>query len=95
MDILQALDVLAKLPTVPEMARTCWQEIGSLRRKVDSLERSNIALESLRPVWAQGYSSDSEAAQASAAALSEIWERLGVHNQTAAMQRLNDLLGAH
>lgn len=46
------------------------------------------ALEALRPHWAQGHSSDSVAAQASTAALSQIWEALGATNQTEAMERV-------
>lgn len=54
--------------------------------------RAETTLEVLRPVWAQGYTSDSQAAQATANALAEIWQILGVDNQTAAMQRLRDIL---
>jgi hypothetical protein len=45
----------------------------------------------LRPVWAQGFTSDSQAAQANGNALSELWAELGVQNQTDAMQALYDL----
>ena len=45
-------------------------------------------LESLRPIWAQGYTSDSVAAQMTSAALTEIWRALGVENQTDAMAKL-------
>ena len=58
--------------------------IGMVRDK----DRSVAALESLRPHWAQGYSSDSLAAQSSSAALSQIWTELGVDNQTDAMEVL-------
>ena len=92
MDILEALDVIAELPTQPEMAKKCAKEIRRLKRLVNELERSNIALEALRPVWAQGWSSDSQAAQASAAALSEIWGFLDVLNQTDAMESLKNLV---
>lgn len=51
-------------------------------------KRAEEALEQLRPVWAQGWTSDSVAAQSSVNALSEIWAFLGVDNQTAAMSRL-------
>lgn len=53
--------------------------------------QAEATLEALRPVWAQGWSSDSEAAQASANALSELWQVLGVENQTAAMDTLREL----
>lgn len=49
-------------------------------------------LETMRPVWAQGWTTDSMAAQASATALAGLWQALGVDNQTAAMQRLDKLI---
>lgn len=61
----------------------------------DTLAREKetvVALEGLRPVWAQGWSDDSTAAQASAAALSDLWETLGVDNQTAAVEELAKLI---
>jgi hypothetical protein len=45
----------------------------------------------MRPVWAQGFTSDSEAAQASSTALAEIWAILEVTNQTDAVARLRVL----
>lgn len=51
-------------------------------------DQAEVALAALRPVWAQGFTSDSEAAQANGAALGEIWEFLGVTDQTAAMKAL-------
>lgn len=59
------------------------------RRRAEAAE---ALLEQMRPVWAQGYTSDSEAAQASSNALSELWGLLGVDNQTAAMEKLRGLL---
>jgi hypothetical protein len=50
------------------------------------------AIEQLRPQWAQGYTSDSMAAQASTAALSQVWTLLGVDNQTDAMQKLRNIV---
>jgi hypothetical protein len=52
---------------------------------------ATAVLEELRPVWAQGWTSDSVAAQASAGALAELWKELGVDNQTAAMEALRAL----
>lgn len=46
------------------------------------------ALNVLRPVWAQGHTSDSLAAQAHGSALAEIWHYLDVDNQTDAMAKL-------
>ena len=57
------------------------------------LKRSNDALEALRPVWAQGWTNDSVAAQASGAALAQLWNMLGVQNQTQAMATLAELKG--
>ncbi len=93
MDILDALDVIGKLPDQATMAKSCTREIRVLRKKVTELEQSNIALEMLRPFWAQGFSSDSVAAQSSGNALTDIWELLGVANQTAAMEKLRELVG--
>lgn len=49
-------------------------------------------LEAMRPHWAQGYTSDSTAAQASTAALSQLWGLLGVTSQTEAVAALKTLL---
>jgi hypothetical protein len=57
-------------------------------------ERSDAAFEEMRPIWAQGWTSESVAAQASSNALAEIWALLGVTDQTAAMERLRSLLAA-
>ena len=63
---------------------------------VEDAERRAVeaeaTLEALRPVWAQGWTSDSQAAQASSNALSELWELLGATNQTVALERLRNLL---
>jgi hypothetical protein len=93
MELLEALDIIAKLPSQAKMAETAAKEIRRLKRVAAELQRSNTALEALRPVWAQGRSSDSAAAQASSAALAEIWEVLGVADQTAAMEKLRELKG--
>ena len=54
--------------------------------------RAEATLEALRPVWAQGWTEDGIAAQASASALGEMWRLLDVSNQTDAMARLRGLL---
>lgn len=56
------------------------------------LRRSEAALEQLRPVWAQGYSSDSSAAQSTAAALSFFWLHLSAENQTQAVEKFRSLV---
>lgn len=48
-------------------------------------------LESLRPHWAKGYSSDSVAAQVNLTALMQLWELLGVSDQTAAVLKMTSL----
>ncbi len=57
------------------------------------LERSVKTLESLRPHWAQGYTSDSIAAQGSIASLAQLWDMLGATNQTEAVERVTILQG--
>jgi hypothetical protein len=54
--------------------------------------KSIDALESLRPLWALGHTSDSVAAQVNATAIAGLWKMLGVDNQTAACQKLRELL---
>ena len=66
------------------------REITKLRAEVERLKDLIAAENELRPRWAQGYSSDSVAAQCSQAALSEIFKKLGVTNQTEAMQALEE-----
>jgi hypothetical protein len=55
-------------------------------------KETDKCLEELRPVWAQGWSTDSIAAQAAASALSDLWAMLGVKNQTDAVERLKELI---
>jgi hypothetical protein len=55
-------------------------------------ENHSKALEVLRPVWAHGWTDDSQAAQASAAALGQLWALLEVKTQTDAMHRLRALI---
>jgi hypothetical protein len=53
---------------------------------------AEVALKEMRPVWAQGYTSDSQAAQGWSCAVAEMWAFLGAQNQTQAMERLRDLV---
>lgn len=69
-------------------------EVQVLKERIRQLSATNEALEALRPVWAQGWTSDSAAAQASGNALARLWGELGVSNQTEAMQRMRQLKGA-
>jgi hypothetical protein len=65
--------------------------IEALTAERDRLSSEVDTLELLRPHWAQGYSSDSVAAQASTAALVAFWEILGVSDQTSAINALKAL----
>ena len=49
-------------------------------------------LEMLRPQWAMGYTSDSMAAQATAAAIQQVWSFLKVENQSDCMDRIENLV---
>ncbi|NTF69398.1 hypothetical protein [Rhizobium rhizogenes] len=78
-----------------EDAARAVEELDGEPQLVDRLREAQAkieALESMRPHWAKGYSSDGIAAQVTAAALSTIWKLLGVDNQTAAMEKLRDLI---
>lgn len=82
--------VEAELVTpVTELLNATTALVNDESKRAETAER---ALQELRPVWAQGWSDDSMAAQASANALAEIWQLLGVTDQTEAMQRLRDLI---
>lgn len=61
---------------------------------LDAAKKKIEALEQLRPVWAQGYTSESAAAQAYSGALTTLWNLLGVSNQTQAVLRLESLTRA-
>ena len=75
----------------PEALRSAHVRIEELEAEQDRLSSKVDTLELLRPHWAQGYSSDSVAAQASTAALVAFWEILGVSDQTSAINALKDL----
>ena len=71
-----------------------WADrIEELEGKLARSERYNEALEELRPVWAQGWTDDSQAAQVSSSALAQLWEMLGASNQTQAVEALAKLKG--
>lgn len=58
----------------------------------DRAVRQESAMETLRPVWAQGWTGESMAAQASATALAQLWQMLGASNQTEAVIALRAAL---
>ncbi|NVM42804.1 hypothetical protein HWX16_21050 [Ochrobactrum intermedium] len=55
-------------------------------------DKTITALEKLRPHWAQGYSSDSIAAQTAVAALSQLWGIIGASNQTEAVEKAKGIV---
>ncbi|PRA46677.1 hypothetical protein [Brucella pituitosa] len=67
-------------------------QIDRLQSELQSKDGQISYLESMRPHWAQGYSSDSIAAQAATASLSKLWQILGVNNQTEAVKKLHTLI---
>jgi len=75
-----------------EVARATRAAIAEIIEERDRLALRVGGLEALRPVWAQGWTNDSEAAQAASAALAQIWKALGVSNQTDAMIALRAAL---
>lgn len=80
-NLVAALVALETAVSNHELASCC---------ECSKLERENQALEQLRPLWAQGHSSDSIQAQTLAGALSQVWGILGVCDQTQAMQKLRE-----
>jgi hypothetical protein len=76
---------------VEHMAQQMRDRIEALTAERDRLLSTVNALESLRPHWAQGYSSDSMAAQASTEAMVGMWKILGVNDQTSAVVTLKAL----
>lgn len=59
---------------------------------IEQRDREVEALESLRPVWVQGWTDDGIAAQASGAALAQLWALLAASNQTEAADKLRMLV---
>lgn len=75
------------MPTVTYSA----QEYAELLAESSLLRQRLEHAEKMRPLWAQGYSSDSVAAQSMAGALHQLWEMLGAENQTQAVGLLRQL----
>lgn len=69
-------------------AKDTQQLLIAAEAELASAKAQIVALETLRPMWAEGWTSDSMAAQASATALAQIWAFLGASNQTEAMAKL-------
>lgn len=76
------------LNPVAEMCAAATELCAAEKARAD---QAQTTMEVLRPVWAQGWTSDGVAAQASSNALAELWQELGAQDQTEAMQILRDL----
>jgi hypothetical protein len=68
------------------------QEYLSLKDELDLTTKRLAAAEALRPQWAMGYSDDSMAAQIATSSLIQIYEVLGVQNQTDCINELYKLI---
>lgn len=66
------------------------KDLERSRTDVKARDEDVKRLEQLRPIWAQGFSSDSIAAQTSFSALNEIWGKLRANDQTSAIKRLDE-----
>ncbi|QIG68862.1 hypothetical protein EVB71_010 [Rhizobium phage RHph_Y55] len=73
-----------------ELEAFCKDVLEEQAQEIDLAEKVK-ALEQLRPVWAQGYGTAGVAANATSAALGQLWQLLGVNNQTRAIEALNAL----
>jgi hypothetical protein len=91
-EALRLAECLTKttFPSLLEQSQAA-AELRRLHEVTERQAREIEALEKLRPHWANGYTSDSVAAQASTAALSTVWEMLEVRNQTEAVMKLRRL----
>jgi hypothetical protein len=68
--------------------------VSVLEKRASHFRDRAESMETLRPVWAQGWSNDSMAAQASASALAQLWHMLSASNQTEAVVKLRAILAA-
>lgn len=69
-----------------------WKLVDQYRQAFEDLSTKLAEVERQRPRWAKGYSTDSIAAQVSEGALAELWELMGVSNQTDAVEKLQGLV---
>ena len=76
------------------MPTTCYtqEEVDHLLAEIKRLSQHLANAEAMRPHWAQGYSTDSIAAQTTAASLNQVWDMLHVTNQTDCIKELTHLL---
>lgn len=68
------------------------EEYDAIAAELQDLKQRYQALEKLRPVWAQGHTSDSMAAQSATNAMTQLWKILGAAHQTQAVQIARGLI---
>jgi len=68
------------------------KEYAIVKAEAFRLELQVKALDSLRPHWAKGYTTDSAAAQLATAALTQLWDILKTDNQTTAVLKLGMMI---
>jgi hypothetical protein len=94
----EAADALAahdqRIAALEESEALHGRLLANAYQRAEAAERRAEAAEQLRPLWAQGYTSSSVAAQVTGAALSQIWTALSVDNQTDAMTAINAAIAA-
>jgi len=74
------VDTQEGLKALADMLKRCAAEASAMK-----------VLEPIQQTWTQGWTSDSVAAQVTAAALTQVWNLLGVENQTQAVIKLETL----
>jgi len=63
-------------------------KLSVVQQRCNGYEVKLAELEAMRPHWAQGHTTDSLVALSATNALSELWQIMGVDNQTDAVARL-------
>lgn len=84
-DLVEYEDHKKIVDALKARAEAAEAEVEKLRGRIE-------AMESLRPIWAHGWTDDSVAAQASGSALAQLWQMLGASNQTEAVTKLRAAL---
>jgi len=88
----ELLDAIADNFVILADANTRPATISLMRSRIKRLEQQLETERSMRPQWAQGFTSDSIAAQSTSTAMHALWNLLGATNQTQAMERLRRLI---
>lgn len=87
----ELLDAIADNFVVLNDANKRPTSISLMRSRIEKLERQLETERSMRPQWAQGFTSDSMAAQSTSTAMHQLWKMLGASNQTEAIMKLATL----